>query len=355
MLSVVIMVLSTVVFFLGTTPAMILVSRAIQGASTTFTWVTGLAYLVAQVGEGELGGYVGWTTVGVAVGEIIGPMVGGPIYDYFGHWAAFGVVEAILLVDILLRLLAKEKGPEGDAETREDEDTEAGTDQDSETATLLEDEQGDSIDYEGISHRDRGTNSHRAVAGRLARDWLGTVFTLIVIFMVRGALEVVSERAYILLSVSSLTLVGGTFVSDTAVLLDSDQDQLSIVDHNPTGSGKPSGWKAHLTPGTKMVEHGCIRHLRHRINQFRERGRSFRGKQILLRSSLGCGRYRSGGLSKFQPSRHLGRFSTVWVCEDSCHKQGRGVGANTVLAQPKHDVERSDYVVGCGHSAWPSI
>ncbi|PVI03240.1 MFS general substrate transporter [Periconia macrospinosa] len=103
MLSVVIMLSSTIIFFLGTTPIMILVSRVIQGASTTFTWVTGLAYLADVIGEGDLGPYVGWTTVGVAVGEIVGPIVGGPIYDYLGHWAAFGIVQSLLLVDILLR------------------------------------------------------------------------------------------------------------------------------------------------------------------------------------------------------------------------------------------------------------
>jgi hypothetical protein len=47
-------------------------------------------------------------TLDVAVGEIVGPVVGGPIYDYFGHWAVFGVVETLLLIDILLRVLAKD-------------------------------------------------------------------------------------------------------------------------------------------------------------------------------------------------------------------------------------------------------
>lgn len=155
-------------FFLGTSPVMILISRSIQGASTTFTWVTGLAFLVAQVGEGDLGAYVGWTTVGVAVGEIIGPLVGGPVYDYFGHWAAFGVVEALLLVDILLRVLAKEKKP--------------GL---------------DNYSYEMTNGEAKEEESYRLVIRSLAWNWLGTVFVLVIIFMVRGALEVVSWSTYI--------------------------------------------------------------------------------------------------------------------------------------------------------------
>lgn len=192
LISVIIMVISTIIFFVGTTPVMIVISRAIQGASTTFTWVTGLAFLVAQVGEDELGAYVGWTTVGVAIGETIGPLVGGPIYDYFGHWAAFGVVEALLLVDILLRVFVKEKKPGVNTKTRAEQDTEAGMEQDPKADRLLQDGQASSTDYNTMNGDARGTDSHGSVVSSLARDWLGTVFTLIVIFMVRGALEVVS-------------------------------------------------------------------------------------------------------------------------------------------------------------------
>ena len=195
------MLISTLLFFIGTTPVMILVSRAIQGASTTFTWVTGLAFLVAQVGEGDLGAYVGWTTVGVAVGEIVGPVVGGPIYDYWGHWAAFGVVEALLIVDILLRVFAKEKKPgvedtetraAQDGATRAEQSTEATVEQDSETDRLLPDGQANSIHYNTTNGEAKEPDSSRSVARSLALNWMGTVFTLIVIFMVRGALEVVS-------------------------------------------------------------------------------------------------------------------------------------------------------------------
>ncbi|KFY84926.1 hypothetical protein V498_07773 [Pseudogymnoascus sp. VKM F-4517 (FW-2822)] len=157
LISVVIMAISTIIFFLGTTPTMILVSRAIQGASTTFTWVTGLAYLVAQVGEGELGAYVGWTTVGVAIGEIIGPLVGGPIYDYFGHWAAFGVVEALLVVDIILRVLAKDKKPEIQAQ----QDSEASIEQESETNTLFKDGQASPTNYNTMNYHAKRENLHR--------------------------------------------------------------------------------------------------------------------------------------------------------------------------------------------------
>ena len=179
-------------FFLGTTPVMIVVSRAIQGASTTFTWVTGLAFLVAQVGEGDLGAYVGWTTVGVAIGEMVGPLVGGPIYDYLGHWAAFGIVQALLLFDILLRVFAKEKKLAVNTKPQAEQDVEARTEQGSETDSLLWDGPVDSTKYNTMNGKAKEKESHKSVVRSLAWNWLGTVFILIVIFMVRGALEVVS-------------------------------------------------------------------------------------------------------------------------------------------------------------------
>ena len=186
------MLTSTMLFFLGTTPEMIIVSRAIQGASTTFTWVTGLAFLISQVGEGDLGAYVGWTTVGVAIGEIVGPLVGGPIYDYLGHWAAFGIVQALLILDILLRVFAKEKKLVVDAKTQAEQDTEVGMEQDSETDRLLRDGQADSTNYNTMHGKIEATDSYRPVVRSLAWNWLGTVLILIIIFLVRGALEVVS-------------------------------------------------------------------------------------------------------------------------------------------------------------------
>lgn len=41
----------------------------------------------------------------------------------------------------------------------------------------------------------------------------------------------------------------------------------------------------------------------------------------------------------------------------STHAKERdeSLGGHPVLAQPEHDVERSDYVMGGGHSSWPSI
>lgn len=136
--------------------------------------------------------FVGWTTAGVAIGEIIGPFVGGPIYDFLGHWTAFVVVEGLLLLDVLLRVSVKEKEPE----TKETE-TQAQAQQDniSETDMLLPQGHTNAADYHHTTE-DNGeakeADSRKCDAGSLAWNWLGTVFALIIIFALRGALEVAS-------------------------------------------------------------------------------------------------------------------------------------------------------------------
>lgn len=190
------MPLSTTLFFLGTSPVVVVVSRAIQGVSVTFTWVTGLAFLTAQVGEGDLGACVGWTTAGVAMGEIVGPLIGGPIYDHLGHWAAFGVIEALLILDILLRISAREKTAQANDTETQEQDAETQDDE-TETDSLLPDGQATPHGYDTTDDEAKIPNYHTSVASGIAWNWLGTVFTLTIIFMLRGALEVVSRRTCI--------------------------------------------------------------------------------------------------------------------------------------------------------------
>jgi MFS family permease len=162
----------------------------IQGTSVTFAWVTGLAFLSAHIGENELGTYVGWTTVGVAVGEIIGPLIGGPIYEYVGHWATFGAVEAMLILDILCRVLIKEKKSDPESKT----DGTGRSEHASEGSRLLPDCESNAGSYGAVPDACRTSSSSKSIAVNLAWNWLATVLNMVIIFAVRGALEVVSQK-----------------------------------------------------------------------------------------------------------------------------------------------------------------
>lgn len=175
---------------MGTTPEAVVASRAIQGASTTFVWVTGLSFLVSRVGEEDLGSYVGWTTVGVAVGEVMGPLIGGPIYEHFGHWATFGIVEALLFLDVFFRLFSREKPaaavPATLVRTAEEEEPlleNTGAAVAGYNATTA----GRSQPGEAVSPAQM-----KALMAQLGWNWLGSVVLLVVTFLVRGAMEVVS-------------------------------------------------------------------------------------------------------------------------------------------------------------------
>lgn len=197
LLSGIIMPVSTIFFFLGRSPMAIVMSRAIQGTSVTFTWITGIAFLVNQVGEGDLGVSVGWTNAGVAIGEIFGPLVGGPIYDSLGHWAVFAVVEAFLLLDILLRVSVREKesGVEEPAiQAQQNGNVRTQSADLSERERLLP--QGHADEHYHTADDDnktKGASARKYDARNLAWNWLGTVFAMIIIFVLRGALEVVSR------------------------------------------------------------------------------------------------------------------------------------------------------------------
>ena len=104
-----------------------------------------------------------------------------------------------------------------------------------------------------------------------------------------------------------------------------------------------------------MVEHRRVRHLRCRNDQFRKRGRSLTEKQNPLHYSLSRGGHSSSNPSEFESGGYLGGFSEGRRCDNSCQRQERELGARPVLAQPEHDVERRDHVMGRGHSSWPSI
>ncbi|KAK5989647.1 putative MFS-type transporter C18.02 [Cladobotryum mycophilum] len=104
----IILLFSTSLFFLGTTEYMIILARGVQGASSGLVWVSAMSFLVSQVDEENIGVCMGYTTLGMTVGELIGPLLGGTLYDRAGHWAVYAVVSTLVLIDLGVRLMVKE-------------------------------------------------------------------------------------------------------------------------------------------------------------------------------------------------------------------------------------------------------
>ncbi|RFU81903.1 hypothetical protein TARUN_283 [Trichoderma arundinaceum] len=198
-----VMLIATLLFFLSTDPYLIIFARALQGASEALVWVSGIAFLVSQVDETNLGVCMGYTTLGATIGELIGPLLGGYLYEKLGHWAVFGVVEVVIAADIVLRLLVKEKSQESKLQTQVDIlkglsetdgllETSAGLSHGTIDNTLSTDlEHGEEYGRSALSGTTDHGDDYDAVSAlrALGWNWLASVVGAAIACVVRSALE----------------------------------------------------------------------------------------------------------------------------------------------------------------------
>ena len=97
------MLVSTAIYCFGTNPWILILARALQGASAAIIWVVGLALLVDTMGAGNVGAAMGWQSIAMCAGLMLGPVVGGSVYDLAGHYAVWGLAFGLLIVELLFR------------------------------------------------------------------------------------------------------------------------------------------------------------------------------------------------------------------------------------------------------------
>jgi MFS family permease len=73
------------------------------------SWVVGLALLADTVPQEHLTQAMGYVSLGMSLGILIAPLLGGIVFDRGGYNAVFGMAYALIGVDVLLRLLLVEK------------------------------------------------------------------------------------------------------------------------------------------------------------------------------------------------------------------------------------------------------
>lgn len=100
---------STAMLCAGTTLAVLLAARLLQGVSVAIVWAVGFATLQDLVGTSELGRVTGSIFSVVSVGELAAPALGGWLYDTGGMRAVFALCATVLLVDLTMRLLMLDK------------------------------------------------------------------------------------------------------------------------------------------------------------------------------------------------------------------------------------------------------
>ncbi|KAJ4407716.1 hypothetical protein N0V91_003686 [Didymella pomorum] len=100
---------STVLLQIGNSTGIFIAGRVLQGASAAVVWVIGLALLADTVPQEHLAQAMGYVSLGMSLGILIAPLLGGVVFDQAGYDAVFGMAYGLIGLDIILRLLLVEK------------------------------------------------------------------------------------------------------------------------------------------------------------------------------------------------------------------------------------------------------
>ncbi|KAH0538695.1 hypothetical protein FGG08_004712 [Glutinoglossum americanum] len=95
----------TVLFALSTNIGLLYLARLIQGLSGVVVWIVGFAMLADTVGAANMGKTLGIVTVFMNSANFTGPMTGGLLLETIGYYPTWCVPMAVLLVDIVMRIL----------------------------------------------------------------------------------------------------------------------------------------------------------------------------------------------------------------------------------------------------------
>tara|TARA_R110002003_G_scaffold54_15_gene4804 strand:- start:4168 stop:5217 length:1050 start_codon:yes stop_codon:yes gene_type:complete len=72
-------------------------------------WVVGLALLADTIPQDQFAQATGWISLGMSLGILVAPLLGGVVFDHAGYDAVFAMAYGLIGVDIVLRLLLVEK------------------------------------------------------------------------------------------------------------------------------------------------------------------------------------------------------------------------------------------------------
>ena len=93
---------STVVFAYAQSLQMLFAARLVQGAADGMTWIVGFAMIADLYGPEERGRAMGLAMAGSTLGIIIGPVMGGWLYEIGGMRLPFLVVAAMAVIDLVV-------------------------------------------------------------------------------------------------------------------------------------------------------------------------------------------------------------------------------------------------------------
>ncbi|RPI94299.1 MAG: MFS transporter [Chloroflexi bacterium] len=95
---------STIFFAYAPSFTLLVIARALQGASAAATWTAGLALLAAIYSKENRGAAMGTAFSLMSAGLLLGPPVGGFLFERFGRAIPFLICAGLVLIDLLLRI-----------------------------------------------------------------------------------------------------------------------------------------------------------------------------------------------------------------------------------------------------------
>ncbi|KAL0064662.1 hypothetical protein AAF712_008360 [Marasmius tenuissimus] len=88
---------------------LMVLARVLQGVGSTFVWVVGLALLCDTAPEKVLGRQLGFAMSGLSIGILLGPPVGGALYERFGFRGPCIFVIIACILDLVARVIVIER------------------------------------------------------------------------------------------------------------------------------------------------------------------------------------------------------------------------------------------------------
>lgn len=100
---------ATTMLNVATSVAVFIIGRLLQGISAAVVWVVGLALLADTVPREMLAQYMGYVSLGMTSGFMLGPLLGGVLYERTGYNGVWALCYAFIGLDFVLRIVLVEK------------------------------------------------------------------------------------------------------------------------------------------------------------------------------------------------------------------------------------------------------
>lgn len=94
---------------LGRSIAVLVAGRVLQGLSASVVWTVGLALMADSVEPEEVGERMGYVTIGMSLGGLMAPLLGGVVFEQSGYYSVFAMCFALIGLDIFFRLTMIER------------------------------------------------------------------------------------------------------------------------------------------------------------------------------------------------------------------------------------------------------